>query len=90
MDRYSICNVIRVSGIGEPVGTFVVANVSAGTYKISISVDIPHMYPPLVGSRDFTVDAGTAPIPEFPLPMLVLAVALVVTSFVSTGRRRRL
>lgn len=59
MDTRSICNVLWVSGIGEPVGTFVVANVAAGTYKIYISVDIPYMYPSLVGSQGFTVDAAT-------------------------------
>ena len=42
----------------EPVGTFVVANVAAGTYKFQITVDAGGYpgAPNLVGSQDFTVD----------------------------------
>jgi hypothetical protein len=87
IDSHAICNPTRVSGIVEPVGTFLVANVTAGSYEIYITVNM-FQYK-LVGSKDFTVDAGQ-PIPELPLPVLVLAVALVVTSLVSTRSKNRL
>jgi hypothetical protein len=84
IDRHCICNVLRVNGILEPVGTFVVANVSAGTYKIYITIN---MYPKLVGSKDFTVDAQA--VPEFPSFLIMLPVILALTILLRREQNRR-
>ena len=66
IDRYCICNVISVKGIpdypitrlpdGEPVGTFVVKNVPAGDYSISVDIEPSPAGAWLTGEAEFTVD----------------------------------
>jgi len=59
IDRHCICNVISVSGggpEGEPVGTFVVANVPAGDYSIFIDIEPGPAGAWLTGDVAFTVD----------------------------------
>jgi len=60
IDRHCICNVVRVSGIVEPVGTFVVADVPAGDYSIFVEIEPWAVgITALTGEAVFTVDAVT-------------------------------
>ena len=58
IDRHAICNVMTPSGMpeGEPVGTFVVANVPAGDYSIFIDIEPSPAGAWLTGEATFTVD----------------------------------
>ena len=88
IDSQCICNVIVENGIYEPVGTFVVANVAAGTYKIQITVvggDRGALN--LVGSQDFAVD-GQA-VPEFPSFLIMLPVIFALTILLRREHNRR-
>ncbi len=58
VDKHAICNVRSRLGAYEPVGGFKVANVPAGTYLVSISVDQGTFV--VYGEQEFTVDAPTA------------------------------
>jgi len=59
--RYLICEVKYRGGPYEPVGTFMVADVPAGTYLVSVKAVITHpvMRVVLTGEQEFTVDAVT-------------------------------
>jgi hypothetical protein len=90
--RYTGCELggMQPGGKFNPVGSFAVANVTPGTYKIYVIIDMgPYVYPPLAESIDFTVDAAQ-PIPEFPFPALVLLSSLVLTYAISSRRKSRL
>jgi len=59
IDRHCICNVISGRGggpEGEPVGTFVVANVPAGDYSIFVDIEPSPAGAWLTGEAMFTVD----------------------------------
>ena len=59
--RYLLCEVKYRGGTYEPVGTFMVADVPAGTYLVSVKAVITHpvMRVVLTGEQEFTVDAVT-------------------------------
>ena len=58
--RYLLCEVKGRGGTYEPVGTFMVADVPAGTYLVSVTVILPYGgYPRITGEQEFTVDAVT-------------------------------
>ena len=56
VDRYAVCEIKSRRGVYEPVGSFKVANVPAGTYLISVTVNPDG----LTAEQEFTVDAPTA------------------------------
>jgi hypothetical protein len=92
IDRHLTCGIGVSKGANEPFGRFTVKDVPAGTYSVFVTVT---MYTRgglafnLTGETPFTVDAATAPIPEFPLPVLVLLSSLIVTYAISTRRRAK-
>lgn len=58
--RYLLCEVKGRGGTYEPVGTFMVADVPAGAYLVSVSAVLPYPGKPrITGEQEFTVDAVT-------------------------------
>lgn len=93
IDSHAICRVHVRLGVHEPFGTFVVKDVPAGTYSVSVVADPTPWSGPAppgwnyTGEAKFTVDAAAAPIPEFPLPVLILLSSLIATYAISTRRK---